>query len=84
VARGAPGEWNFEYLPNLGIVSVETAGDLDCDATVAAVLTPWTAREEAIRAYESFMRSNGPPHRLRGDSEAALAWLPNHRSAQSS
>ncbi len=120
-------EWDFKFLPELGILSVKTAGDLDYDRMlvfieaaaaemqrhgvdkilvdhrdavlkmsptrvyrlpavevahglghrrmVAVVLSRSTARDEDTQIYEGVMRSNGLPHRLFRDPDAALDWL---------
>jgi hypothetical protein len=126
-ATEQPMEWDFEFLPQLGILSVRTAGDLDYErmldfieaaaaamqrhgvdrilvdhrdavlklsptkvyrlpavevayglgqrSRVAVVLSVATARDEDAQIYEGVMRSNGLPHRLFRDPDAALAWL---------
>ncbi len=120
-------EWDFRFLPDSGIVSVKTTGDLDYDRMiefitaaaaamaehgadrilvdhrdavlklsptsvyripavevahgldrryrVAVIYDPLTTREEDVSNYEGVMRSNGLPHRMFRDADAALTWL---------
>jgi hypothetical protein len=126
-ASEQPMKWDFNFLPQPGILSVKTAGDMDYDrmlefieaaavemqrhgvdrilvdhrdavlklsptkvyrlpavevayglgqrSRVAVVLSAATARDEDAQIYEGVMRSNGLPHRLFRDPDAALAWL---------
>jgi hypothetical protein len=47
---------------------------------VAVVISPSTVREDDARIYADLMRSNGLPHCLFGDPDAALDWLLDRKS----
>ena len=60
--------------------AVEVAHGGGQRSKVAVVISPSTVREEDARIYTDVMHSNGLPHRLFRDPEAALDWLLDRKS----
>ena len=60
--------------------AVEVAHGIGRRRKVAVVLSPSTVREDDARIYADLMHSNGLPHCLFGDPDAALDWLLDRQS----
>lgn len=60
--------------------AVEIAYGVDRRQKVAVVLAPTSARPQDAQIYVDVMQTNGLPHRLFSDPEAALDWLLDRRA----